>query len=323
MKVFVNRKYGSPDVLQLEEVEKPTPADNEILVKVRAISVNPWDWHSMRGKPAFARLALGLRGPKIHVLGADVAGQVEVVGEDVKRFQPGDEVFGDLADFGGGSFAEYVCNSEEAFVVKPTGTTFEEAAAVPLAALTALQGLRDKGQIQSGQKVLVNGASGGVGSFAVQIAKSFDTEVTGVCSTGNIEMVHSIGADRVIDYTQDDFTRNGLHYDLVFDAVGNHSVSAIKRALNPGGICAVIGFSSVGRMMQTVLLGPFMLLGSRKKMGLMVAKMKQEDLVSIKELVEAGKVIPVIDRRYSFDEIPEAVRYLEEGHARGKVVVTM
>ena len=323
MKVFVNRKYGSPDVLQLEEVEKPTPADNEILVKVRAISVNPWDWHSMRSKPAFARLALGLRGPKIHVLGADVAGQVEVVGEDVKRFQPGDEVFGDLADFGGGSFAEYVCNSEEAFVVKPTGTTFEEAAAVPLAALTALQGLRDKGQIQSGQKVLVNGASGGVGSFAVQIAKSFDTEVTGVCSTGNIEMVHSIGADRVIDYTQDDFTRNGLHYDLVFDAVGNHSVSAIKRALNPGGICAVIGFSSVGRMMQTVLLGPFMLLGSRKKMGLMVAKMKQEDLVSIKELVEAGKVIPVIDRRYSFDEIPEAVRYLEEGHARGKVVVTM
>jgi len=322
MKAITHYKYGPPDVLELNEVQKPIPEDDEVLVRVHAASVNAWDWHNLRAKPYFARLSMGLLKPKKHILGADVAGQVEAVGRNAKQFRPGDEVFGDLADFGGGGFAEYVAASEKAFVLKPTGASYEEAAAVPLAALTALQGLRDKGQIKSGQRVLINGASGGVGTFAVQIAKSFETEVTAVCSTKNLDMARSIGADKVIDYTREDFTRNGQRHDLILDVVGNRPASDIKRALSPNGICVVIGFSSVGRLLQTVFLGPLTLLGSRKKMGFMVAKMNQVDLVFIKELVEAGKVVPVIDKRYPLSEVPEAIRYLEDVHARGKVIIT-
>jgi len=323
MKAIVYHRYGSPDVLNLEEVDKPTPKDDEVLVQVRATSVNAWDWHNMRAKPAFARANIGLFRPRRTILGADVAGLVESVGNNVKQFQPGDEVFGDLADSGGAGFAEYVSVNENALALKPPSVTFEEAATVPLAALTALQGLRDTGHIKAGQQVVVNGASGGVGTFAVQIAKSLGAEVTGVCSTKNLDMVNSIGANHVIDYTQEDFTRNGLRYDLIFDAVGNISVSDAKRALNPEGICVVIGFSSVPTLLKTVFIGPFQLLGSGKKMSLKVAKMNQEDLAYIGELLEARTVVPVIDRRYPLNEVAEAVRYIEDVHAQGKVVITV
>jgi NADPH:quinone reductase-like Zn-dependent oxidoreductase len=317
MKAIVYTRYGSPDVLQLKDVEKPAPRDNELLVKVHAASANPADWHLMRAEPFLARLANGLLKPKNTKLGADVAGRVEAVGRNVTQFQAGDEVFGGLTLNELGSFAEYVCAPEELWALKPARLTFEQAAAVPLAAFTALQGLRDKGQIQPGQKVLINGASGGVGTFAVQIAKSFGTEVTGVCSTRNLDMVRSIGADHVIDYTQEDFTQNGQRYDLIFDAVGNRSVSDFKRALSPNGICAVAGFTTLSRLFQVMLLGG-------KKIGLMeTAKPDKKDLAFIKELLEAGKVVPVIDRCYPLAEVPEAIRYLEEGHARGKVVITV
>ena len=252
MKAIVYTKYGSPDVLQLKEVEKPTPKDNEVLVKVHAASANPADWHLMRAEPFLARLENGLLKPKNTKLGADIAGRVEAVGRNVTQFQVGDEVFGGMPLNELGGFAEYVCAPEELLALKPAKLTFEQAAAVPLAAFTALQGLRDKGQIQPGQKVLINGASGGVGTFAVQIAKSFGTEVTGVCSTRNLDMVRSIGADHVIDYTQEDFTKNGQRYDLIFDAVGNRSVSDYKRALSPNGICAVAGFTTLSRLFQVM-----------------------------------------------------------------------
>jgi NADPH:quinone reductase-like Zn-dependent oxidoreductase len=323
MKAIVYNNYGSPDVLHLEEVQTPNPQDDEVLVRVRATSVNAWDWHNMRAKPLFARPAIGMFHPRKKILGADVAGHVEAVGRNVTQFRLGDEVFGDLADFGGGGFAEYVSTSEDALVPKPTNMTFEEAATVPLAAITALQGLRDTGHIKAGQNVLINGASGGVGTFAVQIAKSFGAEVTGVCSAKNLDMVSSIGADHVIDYTEEDFTRNGLRYDLIFDAVGNISVADAKRALNSEGICVVIGFSSVPNLLKTVFIGPFQLLGSGKKMGLKVAKMNQEDLVFIGDLLETKKVVPVIDRRYSLNDVAEAVRYIEDVHAQGKVVITV
>ncbi len=314
MKAIIFTQYGSPDVLQFNEVEKPTPGDNEVLIKVYAASANPLDWHSMRGSPFLARLAFGLLKPRSPKLGADVAGRVEAIGKNVTQFRVGDEVFGDIH---AGSFAEYACASEELLALKPVNGSFEAAAAVPVAAFTALQGLRDKGQIQPGQKVLINGASGGVGTFAVQIAKSYGTEVTGVCSTRNLDMVRSIGADHVIDYTQEDFTRNGQQYDLIFDAVGNRSVSDIRRALSPNGICAVAGFTSLSRLFQVIVLGG-------RKIGLMeTAKADQKDLVFIKELLEAGKVVPVIDRTYPLSEVPEAIRYLETGHARGKVVITV
>ena len=314
MKAIIFTQYGSPDVLQFNEVEKPTPGDNEVLIKVFAASANPLDWHTMRGSPFLARLAFGLQKPRSPKLGADVAGRVESVGKNVTQFRVGDEVFGDIH---AGSFAEYACASEELFALKPVNGSFEAAAAVPVAAFTALQGLRDKGQIQPGQKVLINGASGGVGTFAVQIAKSYGTEVTGVCSTRNLDMVRSIGADHVIDYTQEDFTRNGQQYDLIFDAVGNRSVSDIRRALSPNGICAVAGFTSLSRLFQVIVLGG-------RKIGLMeTAKADQKDLIFIKELLEAGKVVPVIDRTYPLSEVPEAIRYLETGHARGKVVITV
>jgi NADPH:quinone reductase-like Zn-dependent oxidoreductase len=274
----------------------------------------------MRASPFIARLGNGLRKPKNPRLGADFAGRVEAVGKNVTQFQPGDEVFGAST----GAFAGYICVAENEIALKPANLSFEEAAAVPVAATTALQGLRDTGHIHSGQKALVNGASGGVGTFAVQIAKSFGTEVTSVCSTRNLDMVRSIGADHIIDYTREDFTRNGQHYDLIYDAVGNRSVSDYKRALNPDGTCVVAGFSSLPRLFEHMILGPLRSKRGSKKVGLMgTAKIKQKDLVYLKELLEAGKIAPVIDKRYSLSEVPEAIRYLEKGHARGKVVITI
>jgi NADPH:quinone reductase-like Zn-dependent oxidoreductase len=317
MKAIVYTEYGPPEVLQLKEVERPVPRDDEVLVKIHAASANAADWHLMRAEPFLARLENGLLKPKNTKLGADVAGRVEGVGRNVTQFQAGDEVFGSMPLNELGTFAEYLCALEDALALKPARLTFEQAAAVSLAAFTALQGLRDKGQIQPGQKVLINGASGGVGTFAVQIAKSYGTEVTGVCSTRNLDLVRSIGADHVIDYTQEDFTRNGQHYDLIFDAVGNRSISDYQRALSPNGICSVAGFTSLSRLFQVMFLGG-------KKIGLMqTAKANKKDLVIIQELLEAGKVVPVIDRSYSLSEVPEAIRYLETGHARGKVVITV
>jgi NADPH:quinone reductase-like Zn-dependent oxidoreductase len=315
MKAIVYTEYGSPDVLRFEEVEKPAPGDNEVLVEVHAASANPADWHLMRAEPFLARLANGLLKPKNTRLGADVAGRVEAIGGDVTQLQVGDDVFGEMSLDELGSFAEYACVPEELLALKPARMTFEQAAAVPLAAVTALQGLRDKGRIQPGQRVLINGASGGVGTFSVQIARSFGTEVTGVCSTRNLDLVRSIGADHVIDYTQQDFTQTGQRFDLIFDAVGNRSASDLKRALSPNGICSVAGFTSLSRLFQTMLLGG-------KKVGMMkTAKANKEDLIFIKELLEAGKVVPVIDRSYPLAETAEAIRYLEQGHARGKVVI--
>ena len=325
MKAIVYEKYGPPDVLQLKEVEKPTPKDDEVLIKVHAASANPADWHLLRATPFFARLAVGLLKPKYKILGCDIAGRADAVGRNVKQFHPGDEVFGDRFACGWGGFAEYVAVAENRIALKPANLTFEEAAAVPLAAFTALQGLRDKGQIQSGQKVLINGASGGVGTFAVQIAKSFGAEVTGVCSTRNLDMVRSIGADHVIDYTQEDFTKNGQTYDLIYCAVGNRSAADYKRALNPNGICVVAGFTTMSHMLfQVVFLGAWVSMTGSKKIGAMGTVIpNKEDLVFIKELLETGKVVPVIDRRYPLSETAEAIRYLEEGHAQGKVVITV
>ena len=322
MKAIVIEKYGSPDVLQFKEVERPTPKDNQVLVKVQAASANPLDWHLMRGEPFIARLmGTGLLKPRSSKVGADVAGRVEAVGKDVTQFKTGDEVFGTC----NGSFAEYACAGEDRLALKPANVSFEEAAAIPVAATTALQGLRNKGRIQPGQKVLVNGASGGVGTFAVQIAKSYGTEVTGVCSTRNLDMVHKIGADHVVDYTQEDFTKNEQQrYDLIFDAVGNRSVSDYKRALKPGGTCAVAGFSSMPRMFEHSALGPLRSKTGNKKVGGMgMAKINQNDLVFLKQLVETQKVRPVIDRRYPLSETADAIRYLEAGHAQGKVVITV
>jgi NADPH:quinone reductase-like Zn-dependent oxidoreductase len=324
MQAIVYTTYGSPDVLQLNDVEKPTPKDNEVLVKVHAASANPLDWHLMRAEPFLARLENGLQKPKNTKLGADISGRIEAVGRNKTQFQIGEDVFGALSINKLGGFAEYVCAPEELLALKPAKMTFEQAAAVPIAAFTALQGLRNKGQIQPGQKVLINGASGGVGTFAVQIAKSFGTEVTGVCSTRNLDMVRSIGADHVIDYTQADFTKNGQRYDLIFDAVGNRSVSDYKRALSPNGICAVAGFTTLSRLFQVLFLGAWASRTGSKKIGMMeTAKANQKDLAFLKELLEAGKVVPVIDRCYPLREVPEAIRYLEAGHARGKVVITV
>lgn len=320
MKAIVYTKYGSPDVLQLQDIEKPAPGEDEVLVKVHAVSANAADWHLMRGVPFIARLQGGLRKPKISILGSDIAGRVEAVGKNVTQFQPGDEVFGGI---GHGGFAEYVSVRESRLLLKPANVSFEAAAAVPIAAVTALQGLRDKGHVQAGQRVLVNGASGGVGTFAVQLAKAFGAEVTGVCSTPNLDMVHSIGADQVVDYKREDFTKNGQYYDLIIDAVGNRSVSDYMRALSPRGIGVVIGFSSMFGLLRVILLGALVSRTGSKKIGLLTAKLNPKDLVLVKELLEAGKVVPVIDRRYPLSETTEAIRYLEEGHARGKVVITL
>ena len=321
MKAAVCSRYGPPDVVQITDVEKPVPKDNEVLIEVRAASVNPFDWHLMRGTPYIVRIMAGLLKPKDKRLGVDVAGQVEAVGRNVTQFKPGDEVFGACR----GAFAEYACTSESALVMKPDNVTFEQAASVPVAAFTALQGLRDKGQIQPGHKVLINGAAGGVGTFAVQIAKWFGADVTGVCSTRNADMVRSIGADRVIDYTQEDFTKSGQRYDLFFDCVGNHSLLACRRVLNPKGIYIVVGgpggrwLGPLARMIKTLVLSRFV----SQNLVMFLARSSKEDLTIMHELMETGKVTPVIDKRYRLSEVPEAIRYLEEGHARGKVVITL
>jgi len=321
MKAIVYSKYGPPDVLKLKEIEKPIPKDDEVLIKVRAASVNPLEWHYMRGEPYIMRLmGAGLLKPKNNILGVDIAGRVEAVGRNVKQFQAGDEVFG--GGKSGGGYAEYVCVSENRLALRPTNITFEEAAAIPIAAITALQGLRDKGKIQSGQKVLINGAGGGVGTYAVQIAKSYGAEVTGVCSPEKLDMVRSLGADQVIDYTQDDFTRNGQCYDLIFDAAAFRSISDYKRALCRNGIYVLIG-GSMPLIFRIMFSGSWISMTGSKKFSFLMANINSEDLVFLKELFEAGKVATVIDKRYPLSGVADAIRYLEEGHARGKVVITM
>jgi NADPH:quinone reductase-like Zn-dependent oxidoreductase len=333
LKAIVYHNYGSPEVLKCEEIEKPTAGDAEVLIKVRAASVNPLDGGLVKGG---GRMVTGLRKPKVTRIGVDVAGQVEAVGRNVTRFKPGDEVFGAcIRDprassvkvwICQGAFAEYACAPELTLVLKPPNVTFEQAASVPVAAFTALQGLRDKGHIQPGQKVLINGAAGGVGTFAVQIAKSFGAAVTGVCSTRNVDMVRSIGADRVIDYTREDLTQTGQRCDLFFDCVGNLSLSASRRVLTPKGIHLMVGDKSgrgmggiLARLITALVLSWFV----SQKLVPFLARPRQEDLVIMHKLMAAGKVKPVIDRCYGLSEVPEAIRYLEEGHARGKVVVTV
>lgn len=320
MKAITQYKYGSPDVLKLQEVDKPVVKDNDVLLRVQAASVNQADWHLLTGTPRIARVAFGLFKPKQKIAGLDVAGQVEAVGANVTKFHVGDEVFGENK----GAYAEFICVPENRIALKPANLTPEQAAAVPVAAITALQGLRDKGQIQPGHKVLIIGASGGVGTFAVQIAKSFGAEVTGVCSPRNVEMVRSIGADEVIDYTQDDFTQSGQKYDLILDIAGNRSLSDCKRVLGPSGIYVSVGGpgSSIGFLTRMAKMLLASLFGSQKMVP-MLAKQTPEDLVVLRELLEAGKVTPVIDRRYGLSEVPEALRYQGEGHARGKSVINL
>ena len=325
MRAIVYHTYGSADVLRLEEIDKPTPKENELLVKVRAASVNPLDWHFMEGSPYIIRLiGIGLFKPSVAQLGVDFAGTIEAVGAKVTQFKPGDEVFGAKT----GAFAEYLAVSADRVALKPANLTFEQAAAVPVAAITALQGLRDGGKIQAGQKVLINGASGGVGTFAVQIAKSFGAEVTGVCSTRNVDMVRKLGASQVIDYTKEDFTRSGQHYDIVLDNVANRSLFESRRVLNPGGRYVLIGGGGVNenrwvgtlpRPLKAMVLSRFV----TQDMGMLLAEIRSQDLNTLRDLMQSGKVTPVIDRTYTFNQIPEALRYLEEGHARGKVVISL
>jgi NADPH:quinone reductase-like Zn-dependent oxidoreductase len=314
MKAFIYEKYGPPETLRMAEVDKPAPNADEVLVKVLAVSVNAADWHVMRGKPLFSRATLGLLRPKHRILGVDVAGQVEAVGSGVTRFKAGDEVYANLLGHGYGGFAEYVSVPVDAMSLKPANLSFEEAAAVPMAAVTALQGLRHHGAIQPTQKVLINGASGGVGTFAVQIAKSYGPEVTGVTSTQNIDLVRSLGADHLIDYTTTDFVGSGRRYDLILDTVGNRSVPDLRRALAEGGKAAVTGFTSVAKLLGVSLRGG-------KDIATVQAHVTTKDLELLSELIEAGKVRPQIDRRYPFAEIPTAIAYLEQGRARAKVVV--
>lgn len=324
MKAIIYTEYGSPDVLQFKDIEKPTPKDNEVLVKIHAASANPLDWHLMRAAPFLARLENGLFKPKQTRLGADLAGRVEAIGGGVTQFKPGDEVIGNNFGRGLGAFAEYISMGEDVLVLKPSNTSFEAAAAVPTAALTALQGLRDKGQIQAGQKVLINGASGGVGTFAVQIAKALGAEVTGVCSTRNLDMVRSLGADHVIDYTQEDFTRSGQQYDLIYCAVGNRSLSDYKRALKPQGKCVIAGFTSLRLLFEHMILGPRRSKAGGQRVGLSgTVNPNKEDLVFVQKLLESGKVVPVIDKCYPLSETAEAIGYLETGRARGKIVITV
>ena len=318
MKAVIYTKYGPPDVLQIEEIEKPTPNENQVLVKVHASSVNAGDYRVMRARPFLLRLMIGgLLKPKNTCLGSDVAGAVEAVGENVKQFQPGDETFGCRS----GAFAEYVTAREGLLTLKPSNISFEQAAAVPVAALTALQGLRDAGKVQAGQKVLIQGASGGVGTFAVQLAKYFGTEVTAVCSTRNLDMALSIGADHVIDYTREDFTRGKQRYDLILAVNGYHSLPAYKRALSPQGMYVCTG-GTLPQFFEAMLLGSLMSRKGGRKMGSMgIAKVNREDLVFLAELLRSGKIAPVIDRSYPLSEIAEAVRYVEDVHAQGKVVI--
>lgn len=318
MKAIVITKYGPPEVLQLKEVEKPTPTDNQVLVRVQAASVNPADLASVQGAFLARLLGTGLRKPKRKIFGTDLAGRVESAGGNVKQFQAGDEVFGAAP----GSFAEFACARQDLLVLKPPSITFEEAAALPVAAITALQGLRDKGHIQIGQEVLIEGASGGVGTFAVQIAKSFGAEVTAVASTKKLDDARSLGADHVIDYTRENFTKSGKRYDLIIAANGHHSILAYRRSLKPNGVCVLIG-GGMAQLFQFVLFSGLLSKTGSKKMKFFIAKLNHPDLIFLKELLEAGKLKPLIDRRYTINKVPEAVRYLEEKHARGKVVITL
>lgn len=316
MKAIVQNAYGSPETLQLQEVDKPEVKETEVRVRVRAAALNAGDYFSMRGSPWIVRLMVGFPKPKNYILGWDVAGHVDEVGRNVKRFHPGDTVFGSCQ----GALAEYACAAEEQFAIKPTNLTFEQAAAVPTAALTALQGLRDAGKVQAGQSVLINGASGGVGTFAVQIAKFLGAEVTGVCSTKNLDLVRSLGADHVIDYTQEDFTQGGPRYDLILDNVGNRSFSDCRRALTPRGtLLPNTGHAGMGYVLMAFARSAFV----RQQGRLFVEKPNAQDLLVLKELIEAGKVTPVIDKTYRLDESPKALAYVGEGHARGKVVVVL
>ena len=320
MKASVYERYGPPDVLQLKEVEKPTPKEDEVLMKVHAASVTFGDLAAVKGEPFMVRFTLGLREPKYKILGKDVAGQIEAVGANVKQFKPGDEVFGNLSESGWGAYAEYVSAPENVLVQKPANLTFDAAAAVPESAVVALQGLR-QGQIQNGSKVLIYGASGGIGTFAVQIAKSFGAEVTGVCSTRNLELVRSLGADHIIDYTKEDFTQNDEKYDLILATAGYRSLFDYKRALAPGGNYVATG-GEMAQIFQPMFLGPLVSSEGRKMTNLAM-KPDTKDLTLIKELIEAGKIIPVIDKSFPLSELPEALRYYGEGHSRGKVVITM
>ncbi len=319
MKAIVYEKYGGPEVLQLKEIEKPIPKENEVLIKVKAVSINPYEWHFMRGKPWFMRLsASGLFKPKnkIRILGNDVAGYVEAVGSAVKEFKSGDEVWAE-SDFG--SLAEYVCASANKTISKPNNCTLEEAACLPIAGITALQSLRDDGQLKAGQEVLINGASGGVGTFAVQIAKALGAQVTGVCSGRNLDLVRSLGANRVIDYTKEKVTQNGQTYDLVVDNVGNLSVKTCKRLLKPGGLGVIVGYQSVPHLIAVGLRGKT----QHSKVAYMSAKTTREDLLFLKQLIEEGKLQPIIDRKYPLEKTAEAMAYLEGGHAPGKVIITV
>jgi NADPH:quinone reductase-like Zn-dependent oxidoreductase len=321
VKAIVQDKYGSPDVLQFKDIDTPSPNDDEVLVRAHAAAVNIGDWHLLRGVPYVMRLVVGLRRPKREIPGTDVAGRVEAVGGDVKQLRPGDEVFGWCE----GAFAEYACAPENNFVSKPATVTFEQAAAVGDSAFTALDAVRDQGKVQPGQEVLINGASGGVGTFAVQIAKSFGARVTGVCSTRNIDLVRSIGADHVIDYTREDFTQTGQRYDVMLDAVGSRSLSDCRRALTPRGTYVLVGVSNLGRwfglarQLKVLSLSPFV----RQKMRVFLVRHNREDLLVLKQLVEDGKVTPVIDRRYELSEVPKALQHQGEGHAQGKIVIAM
>ncbi|MCX6081442.1 MAG: NAD(P)-dependent alcohol dehydrogenase [Chloroflexi bacterium] len=318
MKAIVYTQYGSPDVLRLQEVEKPAPKDDEVLVKVQAASVNALDWHLLTADIFLVRLmGMGLFKPKNPILGADIAGQVEAVGKNVKQFRPGDEVFGDI---GHGGFAEYAAAPEQSLALKPANLSFEAASAVPVAALTALQGLRNSGKILAGQKVLINGAAGGVGTFAVQIAKAIGAEVTAVCSARNLEQARSLGADHVIDYTKENFTQSGQRYDLIFAANGYHPLAAYKQALTPNGNYVMAG-GKTRQIFEAMLLGSWMSEKDGRTMGNVSAHISQEDMLTLIELLESGKVVPVIDKRYPLNEVAEALRYLGAGHAKGKLVI--
>jgi NADPH:quinone reductase-like Zn-dependent oxidoreductase len=320
MKAIVYTKYGPPEALQLKEVAKPTPKDDEVLIKVQAVSVNRSDWEGLRGKPLYARLG-GLLSPRQQRLGSDIAGRVEMAGRNVSRFQPGDEVFGDILPRLGG-FAEYVCARESALALKPASMTFEQVAAIPQAAVIALQGIRDKGHVQRGQKVLINGAGGGAGTFAVQLAKIYGAEVTGVDNTGKLDFMRSLGADHVIDHTREDFTKNGEQYDLILDIVAHRSVFAYKRALGSNGSYFLAG-GSVATMLQILLVGSWIRRTTGKKIRILAVRPNIEDVDFMKDLIEAGKVTPVIDKTYPLSEVPEALGYVGEGQAQGKVVITV
>lgn len=323
MKAIRRDKYGPPDVLELRDIERPVARDDEVLVRVRAASLNQADLDYLLGKPFLTRMGTGLRAPKNHGLGLDVAGQVEAVGTDVTGFQPGDDVFGDLTEFGYGAFAEYACAPEHAWAHKPANLTFEEAATIPQAAILAIQGLKRGERLGMGSRVLINGASGNVGPFAVQIAKAFGAHVTGVCSTAKIDMVRELGADEVIDYTHEDYTRSGQRYDWIVDVAGNRSILECRRALKPGGVYVMVG-GPTSRILGALLFGPLISLAGSRKLGLMLwwKVFKKEDVALLKELIGAGKIRPVIDRRYALADVPEALRYLQAGLARGKVIIT-